>query len=158
MFGVDKVEVRNCKKCNKVFNHYAGYPLCFECKIIDEAEFMQAREYIKVNPGVTVDMVAKAMGFPFEQIMRYVREERLEVHEHSNALLLCEICGCNLKTGRFCLTCKEKVNNEVKRLENEALAKNNYNQKSDNKDVAKHNEKTEKGTSTIRFLKYYEEK
>ena len=46
---------RNCKKCGKVFRYITGYPLCDECKVIDEDEFLKVREHIKLNPGINIE-------------------------------------------------------------------------------------------------------
>ncbi len=111
---MELLENRNCKKCNKVFQYSTGYPLCNECKAKDEEEFKLVREYIRDHPGIKIEDVAKALNISPQQILRYLREERLEVFSQSEKFILCEFCGCMIKTGRFCDVCKDKINRELR--------------------------------------------
>lgn len=108
------MENRNCKKCGAVFQYITGYPLCKECKEKDEEMFTKVREYIREHPGVKIEEVAKEMDISPQQILRYLREERLEIFSQSDKYILCEMCGCMIKTGRFCDRCKQTINNELK--------------------------------------------
>lgn len=150
------MEVRNCKKCNALFNYYSGYPLCPKCKVEDEREFRKVRDYIKSNPGVNIEEVSNVLEISRQQIIRYVKEERLEIYEQSSVFLICEMCGCNIRTGRYCSKCKEKLEIEIKRLENEALAANYYNQNGEEitKDYVQ--EQFEKKQKKLRYLRYGE--
>lgn len=139
-FGDDVMEVKNCKKCNKVFNYYTGYSMCPECKIEDERTYMKVREYVKTNPGVTIDQVSDALRVSMQLIIRYLREERLEIHERSNVVLVCEICGHSIKTGRFCDTCKGKIESgNLRDLNNATVEAKHYGESEENK---------------VRFFKY----
>lgn len=109
------MENRNCKKCGAVFQYTDGYPLCKECRDKDEEEYHAVREYIRIHPGVKIEEVADALGLSPQQILRYLREERLEIPSYSEKFILCEMCGCVIRTGRFCERCKEHINVELKR-------------------------------------------
>jgi tagatose-1,6-bisphosphate aldolase len=133
-FGDGTMEVRNCRKCNKIFEYYTGYPLCPECKIQDEITYMRVREYIKVNPGVTIDKASNELGVSRQLLIRYLREEKLEVYEKSNVVLVCEICGHGITTGRFCDDCKEKIESGRIKQQNQAASNLQYfNEDEDNK-------------------------
>jgi hypothetical protein len=114
------MEQRNCKRCGKIFLYITGYPLCKECKLKDEVEFRKVREYIRQNPGVKIDQVAKTLNIPQLQILRYLREGRIEALEKDNINIACDLCGGPIKTGRFCERCKEQINAELKVEENNA--------------------------------------
>jgi hypothetical protein len=60
--------------------------------------------------------VSQETGVSVEKIMRFLREERLEIKsENSNLLLECERCGRSIKSGRFCENCKGAINKDFKR-------------------------------------------
>ncbi|HRS20182.1 MAG TPA: MerR family transcriptional regulator, partial [Clostridia bacterium] len=77
----------------------------------EENEFKVVKEYIYDNPGATISEVSQETGVTVEKIMRFLREERLEIKsENCNLMLECERCGRAIKTGRFCENCKEQIN------------------------------------------------
>lgn len=108
-------EIRNCPRCGKIFT-YMGRPICRKCLETEENEFKVVKEYIYDNPGATISEVSQETGVTVERIMRFLREERLEIKsENSNLLLECERCGRAIRSGRFCENCKEDINRSFKR-------------------------------------------
>jgi flagellar operon protein (TIGR03826 family) len=113
--GILMAEIRNCPRCGKIFT-YLGRPICSKCVEIEENEFKLVKEYIYDNPGATISEVSQETGVTVEKIMRFLREERLEIKsENCNLLLECEKCGRSIKTGRFCEKCKEQINKDFRR-------------------------------------------
>ena len=51
------MNVRNCRKCGKLFNHIAGYPICPACKDKLEATFQVVKKYIRENPHADIKEV-----------------------------------------------------------------------------------------------------
>lgn len=108
-------EIRNCPRCGKIFT-YIGRPICNRCIEADENEFKVVKEYIYDNPGATISEVSQETGVSYDKIIRFLREERLEIKsENSNILLECEKCGRAIRSGRFCDKCKEQINKEFRR-------------------------------------------
>lgn len=108
-------EIRNCPRCGKIFT-YISRPICNNCMDLEENEFKIVKEYIYDNPGASISEVAQATEVSVERIMRFLREERLEISsEHSNLMLECERCGRAIKSGRFCENCKVEMNKDFKR-------------------------------------------
>ncbi len=108
-------ELRNCPRCGKLFA-YVGRPICNRCVEQEEEEFKFVKEYIYNNPGATVFEVADATGVSVDKIMRFLREERLEItSENVNFVLECENCGRPIKTGRYCEQCRLDLADEMKR-------------------------------------------
>lgn len=108
-------ELRNCIRCGKVFA-YTYNPVCNKCLEQEEEEFKRVKEYIYENPGSTVFEVSEATGVSVEKIMKFLREERLELSsENANLLLECESCGRPIKSGRYCEECKNQIASEMKR-------------------------------------------
>lgn len=103
-------DVRNCRRCGKIFNYLGGVPICQDCKKNDEEEFKRIKEYLYENPGASISQVSIALDVSIEKIKRYLKEGRLEiVGEDSNMVLECEVCGKAIKTGRYCEMCEREL-------------------------------------------------
>ncbi|MGE5632526.1 MAG: TIGR03826 family flagellar region protein [Caulobacteraceae bacterium] len=108
-------EIRNCPRCGKIFT-YMGRPICNKCLEAEEDEFKRVKEYIYDNPGATISETSQATDVSVEKIMRFLREERLEIRsENSNMILECERCGVAINSGRFCEKCKKDMNSDFRR-------------------------------------------
>lgn len=105
------MDLRNCTKCGRVFS-YNGVPICSRCSNTDEEDFKRVKEYLYDNPGATVMEVSEETGVSEKQILRYLRESRIEIRDENNMFLDCERCGKPIKSGRFCDTCIGEMQKE----------------------------------------------
>jgi len=105
------MDVRNCKKCGKLFN-FNGDPLCPMCQKEMEDKFFEVRDYIYQNPTANMSMVAEENDVPIQQIKKWVRQERLTFSKDSGISIDCESCGKPILTGRYCKECKGKMTNK----------------------------------------------
>ena len=87
------MNIRNCRMCGHIFNYVAGPFLCPHCREKMEAKFQEVKEYIRNNPGVSIQDVSENCDVEPSQIQQWLREERLELTEGSSILLNCEKCG-----------------------------------------------------------------
>ena len=69
------MNVRNCRKCGKLFNYISGPSWCPACREQMETKFQEVKEYIRENPGVFVQQVAEACDVEPSQINQWLREE-----------------------------------------------------------------------------------
>ena len=106
------MNVRNCKRCRKLFNYIAGQPICPACKEELEKLFQEVKKYIQDHRNCSVAEVATECDVEESQIRQWVREERLEFGEGSIGLV-CETCGSPITTGRFCDKCKASMVNQL---------------------------------------------
>lgn len=103
-------DVRNCKRCNKIFNYLGGPQICPVCKEADEADFRKVKEYLYDHPGATMSQISMELGISVDKITRFLKEGRLEIVENSGNLVLeCERCGKAIRTGRYCEECSKEV-------------------------------------------------
>lgn len=109
------MNVRNCKKCGRLFNYVAGASVCPACRDQLEEKFQEVKKFIQENPGVGVAEVSEACDVETAQIRQWVREERLEFSSESGVDLACEKCGVAICTGRFCTKCKSEMINSMNR-------------------------------------------
>jgi flagellar operon protein (TIGR03826 family) len=103
-------EVRNCRRCGKIYNYLGGAPICPECKKQDEEDFVKVKEYLYQNRGASINQVSTDLDISVEKIRRYLKEGRLEItSEDGNMVLECENCGKSIKSGRFCPECEREL-------------------------------------------------
>ncbi len=85
------MNVRNCKKCGKLFNHIMGMPICPACKDALEKSFQEVKKYIRENRMADIMEVAEACEVEVSQIKQWIREDRLEFTEDSPEAALREL-------------------------------------------------------------------
>ena len=108
-------DVRNCRKCGKIFNYIGGMPICPACKDKEEEDFQRIKKYLYENPGASLTQVSTELDVSVETIKRFLREGRLEIaNEEGNLLLECENCGRSIKSGRFCPDCERTLASSFK--------------------------------------------
>ena len=100
------MNVKNCKKCGRIFNYATGQVICAQCKKDLEIKFKDTRQYIRRNPQASIQIVAEECKVDVKQIKEWIREERLSFSKDSDIGIECEKCGTNIKTGRYCDACK----------------------------------------------------
>ena len=73
-----KVEVRNCRVCNRVFD-YLGYgpQVCPECLKKEEELFEKVRSYLESHPRATLVQTTQDTGVPLRKLQAWIKEERL---------------------------------------------------------------------------------
>ena len=116
------MNVRNCRKCGRVFNYIIGQTLCLSCRDELENKFKEVKEYVQKNRGCGINDVAEACEVESSQIKQWIREERLEFTEDSMIGLACEICGSSIRTGRYFEKCKAQTLNGLNNVVRQAQA------------------------------------
>ena len=103
-------DVRNCRKCGKIFNFIGGLPICPICKQLDEDDFQRIKEYLYKNPGAGANIVSTELDISIEKIKRFLKDGRLEITgDEGNMILDCENCGKSIKSGRLCSDCERDL-------------------------------------------------
>ena len=105
------MNVRNCRKCGRLFNYIAGYQMCPACKEGLETKFQEVKEYVRDHRGAGINEVAEACDVEPAMIRQWLREERLELAEDSGIMLACDSCGALIRSGKFCQACKNNLAN-----------------------------------------------
>lgn len=107
------MNVKNCKKCGKLFNYVTGIPICPACKDELEKKFQEVKKYVQENKGATIQDVVENCEVDNQQVRQWVREERLEFSGDGVTGITCEKCGVTIPTGRFCAKCKNEMTNTL---------------------------------------------
>ncbi len=96
-----------CKKCKQMYELISiNNKFCPSCTKKEYDRYINVRTYVKKYPGITVRQVSEDLGINIAVIMRYLKEEKLEISGSSHAFLRCEICGVEISTGLHCQNCK----------------------------------------------------
>ena len=103
------MDVRNCRRCGKLFNYVTGPFICPRCRDEMEVKFQEVKTYIREHPGVGMQEVSEECEVDKSQIYQWLREERLELAEGSMITLNCESCGRPIKSGKYCEHCKRDL-------------------------------------------------
>ncbi|MCD5413686.1 MAG: MerR family transcriptional regulator [Clostridiales bacterium] len=107
------MELKNCKKCGRAFA-YKGIPVCGRCKSDDEDDFTKVKDYLYDYPGATIREVSDETGVNEKQILRYLKDSRIEIIEEGNFILDCERCEKSIRSGRFCDVCLSEMKKEFR--------------------------------------------
>lgn len=103
------MNVRNCRRCGKIFNYIVGQNICPSCREEMDKKFREVKDYIREHKGVGIHEVAEACEVDVSQIHQWLREERLELVEGSGIVLQCESCGAVITSGKYCGKCKREL-------------------------------------------------
>lgn len=107
------MDVRNCRKCGKLFNYVMGPITCQQCREQLEEKFQIVKQYVFEHQGCGIAEVSAECDVTPQQIKQWLREERLEFSADSAVGLNCEVCGASIRSGRFCEKCKANMTNNL---------------------------------------------
>lgn len=108
--GLGRGEMRNCRRCGKVFISF-GSPICPECIEKEEEQYEVVRQYLIENPNVSVSEVSDSTGVPPELIIEFLRRGLLMTVPSSriDQKSVCIICKRPLESGRICPQCQKAL-------------------------------------------------
>lgn len=105
------MNVKNCRKCRRIFNYVMGPILCPNCREAEEEKFQEVKKYVQENRRCGMQEVSEACDVTLNQIQQWLREERLVLSDDSPMGIGCEKCGKMIKSGRFCQECVNQMTN-----------------------------------------------
>jgi len=108
------MNVRNCRRCKRLFNYFVGPYICPSCREEMEAKFQEVKKYIQEHAFADVPTVSKECNIDSMQIRQWVKEERLCFADDSPIGIPCELCGATIKSGRYCPGCKNEMTSGLK--------------------------------------------
>jgi flagellar operon protein (TIGR03826 family) len=104
------MEIKNCRRCGNIYR-YNGSLLCPGCIQKEEEDFKMVKEYLKAHPGTTTAVLSENTGVDIKTINRFIRAGLLDSDEYEliDGELECENCGRPIKSGRFCESCIQEL-------------------------------------------------
>lgn len=108
----------SCRECGGVMVYQGvGEYRCEECGYVDYDDYGKVRRYIETHPGATAATIELETGVTQKSIRQMLRDERIEVAPNSKSFLHCELCGKDIRSGRFCRDCEIKVHRSLEEKE-----------------------------------------
>lgn len=107
------MNLATCRGCGRLYNVISNRRLCPDCARRLEDKFQDVKEYLNKHPNASVNVVSEACDVTVKQIKEWVRDERLSFTYGSADALTCDSCGEKILTGRFCVDCKQKMQNNL---------------------------------------------
>jgi predicted nucleic acid-binding Zn-ribbon protein len=109
--------VKQCIKCNRLFEDILEkYDLCPECRKEEEEVLRDVKDYLWNNPGTTEAKLWELFGVTHKEIVKWLRDERIELTPSSKIKLQCLRCGSMIYKGRYCEDCQIKISQEMTEL------------------------------------------
>lgn len=103
------MNVKNCRKCGRLFNYIMGPNICPACKESMEAKFQEVKKYIQQHGKASMKQVSEECEVDTAQIQQWIRQERLQFSDDSPIRVACEMCGKMIGSGKYCQECKDKM-------------------------------------------------
>ena len=103
-----------CQHCKRMFKSYVVTDICPICEVFQEKMFHEVKDYLHKNYKANMVEVCKHCEVSEKQVLKWVRQERLFFVEGSGVHFPCLSCGTEIKTGRYCPSCKTKLLAEIK--------------------------------------------
>lgn len=108
------ISTQACTRCKRLFEYPGfGYKYCPICREWDRNQFDLVREYVYNNGCSTMMEIVVETGVDQKYIMQYLREGRLEIPENSAFYIKCEGCGCDIRSGRYCIDCATRLSKNL---------------------------------------------
>lgn len=103
-----------CKECGGIMVYKGvGEYKCEDCGALDYDDYGKVRNYVEAHRGATTTQVSYATGVSQKAIRNMLKESRLEVSADSRDFLKCEMCGTNIRFGRFCPKCETEYRRKI---------------------------------------------
>lgn len=107
--------VKACEGCRRLFMYPGfGSKFCSACRERDEENQHRVKDYLREHGAANMYQISEATGVSEGTIRQYLRDSMLEIPEGSPIYIKCEICGCDIRSGRWCPTCASKLSSNVR--------------------------------------------
>jgi len=104
------LSLARCPRCGEIFSK-GKFDICPSCRSSENEKIDLLKHYVDENPKATVEMLVTVSGLKEEEILDYIRENRLII-ESDVLKITCESCGETIITGTICRACRQKMANK----------------------------------------------
>lgn len=94
---------------------------CEDCHTKGYDDYGKVRNYIELHRGANAAEIEARTGVTQKSIRQMLKESKLEITADSVAFMRCEICGENIRSGRFCPKCEASYHKEKEKKMREKL-------------------------------------
>lgn len=102
-----------CPKCGTTMVYAFGETYeCPKCGNKEYTDFGKIREYLETHGPQNAVTIADATGVSVKTIQKFLYQGRIEIPDGSDSYIKCQMCGADIRYGRFCPDCMAKLNKE----------------------------------------------
>lgn len=102
-----------CPKCGTTMVYaYGEMYECPKCGDKEYTDFGKIREYLETHGPQNAVTIADATGVSVKTIQKFLYQGRIEIPDGSDSYIKCQMCGTDIRYGRFCPDCMAKLNKE----------------------------------------------
>ena len=105
------MSLSNCKRCGTLFSRI-NQPICPKCLKKEDELLVQAHEWLRDNPGKTINVMSEALEINKHQILTWIRQKRITMGD-KNEVLICKRCAEGVPDGTLCDRCKLLLSHDV---------------------------------------------
>ncbi len=103
----------NCPKCGtKMVYAFGEVYECPQCGHKEYTDFGKIREYLEKHGPQNAVTIADATGVSVKAIQKFLYQGRIEIPDGSDSYIKCQMCGADIRYGRFCPECTAKLNKD----------------------------------------------
>ncbi len=103
-----------CSKCGGLMIFVGvGEYRCEDCKNVEYDDYGKVRLFIEQNRGATAAQIEKEIGVSQKAIRSMLRESKIEITAESRTFMKCDICGVNIRSGRYCSKCETAFHRQL---------------------------------------------
>ncbi|WP_227394301.1 TIGR03826 family flagellar region protein [Jeotgalibacillus aurantiacus] len=109
-------ELRNCPKCDAIFNYNGLRDVCPACHKQEEELFEVVYRFLRQreNRAATIDRIEEATGADSSLLHKWVRKRRLHPAQFPGLGYPCDNCGTLITQGKLCRTCTDSIKDDLK--------------------------------------------
>lgn len=100
---------KNCKRCGHPFATVLDYNFCPKCSKESDEKLATVQTYLKSCPTTTIEELSKSCGVTENELITWLREDKIKLAISSPIVLACDMCGERILSGRLCNKCKMQL-------------------------------------------------
>ena len=113
------MEIITCVLCGRLFESY-NKKICPLCAKKEEEYYQVVKKLIRENPSLTFKSIIEETGVPERLMRRWLQDGRLEVNNKESFGLRCERCNKEILQGKYCVDCRQIMQNGLNDLMKES--------------------------------------
>lgn len=106
------LNVDNCPRCGKIYvKNYKD--VCPSCIKEIEKQYETCYHYLRENRKANLQELHEATEVPYKQIIRFIKEGRISIHNMPNMSYPCEVCGTMIREHTMCDSCRRRLVKDI---------------------------------------------